>query len=115
MRDRFCKLQKDFKRKRACEERASGICPDEPDKLEQALEDIPEMEHSQQEQLAVGEKNRRLLIEKEKETAETIRKRAMERIGETRSRENVEKELKRRKCGGETVEYLREKLSKKKE
>ena len=115
MRDRFCKVQKDFKRKRACEERASGICPDEPDELEQALEDITEMEHSQQEQLAVGEKSRRLLIEKEKETAETIRKRAMERVGENRSRENGEKEPKRRKCGDETVDYLREKMSKKRE
>ena len=33
----------------------------------------------------------------------------MERMGETRARENVEKEPKRSKCGGETVEYLREK------
>jgi len=66
VRDRFCKLQKDFKRKRACEERASGICPDEPDELE----DITEMERGQQEQLAVGERNKRPLIEKERETAE---------------------------------------------
>ena len=62
--DGFCKLQRDFKRKRACEERASGICPDEPDELEQALEDITEMEQGQQEQLAVGERRKRLLIEK---------------------------------------------------
>ena len=109
VRDRFCKFQKDFKRKRACEERASGICPDEPDELEQALEDITEMGQGQQEQLAVGERNMRLLIEKERETAETIRKRDMERMGETRARENLEKEPKRRKCGGKTVEYLREK------
>ena len=109
VRDRFCKLQKDYKRKKACEERASGICPDEPDELEQALEDITEMEQGQQEQLAVGERNKRLLIEKERETAETIRKRAMERMGETRARENVEKEPKRRKCGGGMVEYLKEK------
>ena len=109
VRDRFCKLQKDFKCKRACEERASGICPDEPDELEQGLEDITEMEQGQQEQLAVGERKKRLLIEKERETAETIRKRAMEGMGETRARENVEKEPKRRKCGGEAVEYLREK------
>ena len=34
VRDRFCRLQKDFKRKRAHEERASGTCPDEPDELE---------------------------------------------------------------------------------
>ena len=31
VRDRYTKLIKDFKRKRSFEERASGICPDEPD------------------------------------------------------------------------------------
>ena len=84
VRHRFCKLQKDYKRKKACEERANGICPDEPDELEQALEDITEMEQGQQEQLAVGERDNRLVIDKERETAETIWKRAMERMGETR-------------------------------
>ena len=97
VRDRFCKLQKDFKQKRAFEERASGICPDEPDELEQALEDIAEMEKDQQEQLSIGESKKRLFLEKEKETAETMRKRAMERMGESRARENVEREAKKRK------------------
>ena len=72
LQDRFCKLQKDFKQKRAFEERASGICPDELDKLEQALEDITEKEQDQQEQLGIGENKKRLFLEKEKETAETM-------------------------------------------
>ena len=109
VRDCICKLQKDFKRKRAHEERASGICPDEPDDLEQALEEMSEMEESQQEQLKIGEDKRRLVLQKEKETAESMRKRAMERMGETRARENVEREGKRRKCGTEAVDYVREK------
>ena len=108
-RDRFCTLQKDFTCKRAHEERASDICPDEPDELEQALEDITEMEESQQEQLKMGEDKRRLVSQKEKETAESMRKRALERMGEIRARENVEREGKRRKCGTEAVDYLREK------
>ena len=95
-RDHFCKLQKDFKQKRAFEERASGICPDEPDELEQALEDITEVEKDQQEQLSIGESKKRLFLEKEKETTETIRKRAVERMGETRARETVEREAKKR-------------------
>ena len=41
VRDRFSVFQKDFKCKRACEKRASGLCPD--DELEQALEDITEV------------------------------------------------------------------------
>ena len=48
VQDRFCKLHKDFKQKKALENRASGICPDEPDELKQALEDITEMEQGQQ-------------------------------------------------------------------
>ena len=91
VRDRFCTLQKDVKRKRAHEERASGICPDEPDELEQAPEGSTEMEESQREQLKIGEDKRRLVIQKEKETAESMRKRAMEKMGETRARENVER------------------------
>ena len=71
------------------------------------------MEQGQHEQLAVGEGNKRMLVEKERETAESVRKRAMERMGEARARENVEKEPKKMKCGGETVEYMREKRSKK--
>ena len=109
VRDRFCKVQKDFKRKRAHEETASGICPDEPDELDQALEEITEMEESQQEQLKIGEDKRRLVSQKEKETAESMKKRAMERMGETRARENVERVGKQRKCGTEAVDYLREK------
>ena len=100
-------MQKDFKQKRAFEERASGICPDEPDELEQALEDVTEMEKDQQEQLSIGESKKRLFLEKE--TAETMRKRAMERMGETRARENVKRQKRESMGGGETVEYLKKK------
>ena len=92
-------MQKDFKQKKAYEERVSGICPDEPDELEQALEDITETEQRQQEQLKIGEHKKRLFLEKEKDTAETMRKRAMERLGETGAWENGEREAKKRKYG----------------
>ena len=111
VRDRFTKLEKEFKRKRAIEERASGICPDEPDELDQALENIIEMAESQQEQLKRGEVKKRDL-EKEKQTAEEIRKRAMERMGETKEREHGEREAKRQRsgagAGAVAVEYLKE-------
>eukprot|EP00795_Rhopilema_esculentum_P005626 gene5626-biopygen7468 len=109
VRDRFTKLEKDFKRKKASEERASGISPEEPDELDQALEDITETAREQQEQLLRGEVKKKNDIEKEKETAEAVRKRAMERMGETRERENVERERKKKRHGGDTVEYLKEK------
>jgi len=45
-------------------------------------------------------------LEREKETAESVRKRSMERLGETMCREKGrENEGKRRKVGGETVVY----------
>eukprot|EP00795_Rhopilema_esculentum_P002222 gene2222-biopygen11283 len=100
VRDRFTKLEKDFNRKKASEERASGISPEEPDELDQALEDITETAREQQEQLLRGEVKKKNDIEKEKETAEAVRKRAMERMGETRERENVERERKKKRHGG---------------
>ena len=108
VRDRYTKLVKDYKRKRCYEERASGICPDEPDELDQALEDLIEMEESQQEQVQNGEKRKRAELERDRATAESIRKKAMERMGETRARENVECEGRKRKGGTEAVEYLKE-------
>ena len=108
VRDRYTKLIKDFKRKRSLEERASGICPDEPDELDQALEELIGMEESQQEQLQVGEKRKRAELDKDRATAESMRKRAMERMGETRARENVESEGRKRRGGTEVMDYLKE-------
>ena len=102
--DRFGKVEKNFKKKRASEERASGICPDEPDELDQALEEIVQLMN--EEQWDNGE--RRKEIEKEKEIAASVRKRATERLAETRAREGVEREGRKRRCGTETVEYLKE-------
>ena len=104
VRDRFGQLEKNFKKKRASEERANGICPDEPDELDQALEEIVQLMN--EEQWDNGE--RRKEIEKEKETAASVRKRAMERLAETRAREGVEREGRKRRVGTEAVEYLKE-------
>ena len=97
VRDHYTKLVKEYKRKRSYEERASRICTDEPDELDQALEDLTEMEESQQEQVQNGEKRKRAELERDRATAESIRKKAMERMGETRARENVECEDWKRK------------------
>ena len=48
VRDHFGKVEKNFKKKRAREERASGICPDEPDELDQALEEIVQLMNEEQ-------------------------------------------------------------------
>ena len=65
------------------------------------------MAREQQEQLLRGEVKKKNDIEKENETADPVRKKALERIAQTRERENVERE--RKKVWGDTVEYLKEK------
>jgi len=61
------------------------------------------MEQGQQEQLPVNQTKRKLLIEIEKRRAEIIRERAMERMGEIRARENVERILKGEDVGVEQL------------
>ena len=101
VRDRFVKLEKAFKKKTREELRASGIAPNEPSELDQALEDIIEKIHfaEQQKEASCAEKQQE--IEKEKETAEAVRRRAMERLSESRAREGC-----RKRKGGETSEYV---------
>ena len=104
VRDRFTKLEKNFRKKKASEERASGICPDEPDELDQALEEIVQLMN--EELWEAGE--RRKELEREKTTAASVRKRAMERLAETRAGEGVDREGRKRRCGTEAIEYLKE-------
>ena len=101
VRDRFVKLEKAFKKKTREELRASGIAPNEPSELDQALEEIIEKIHfaEQQKEASCAEKQQE--IEKEKETAEAVRRRAMERLSESRAREGC-----RKRKGGETSEYV---------
>ena len=68
VRDRFAKLEKKIRKKRAAEERASGISPEQTG-LDEAVESILEMSESAQEGFMRGEESRRLNVEKEKETA----------------------------------------------
>eukprot|EP00795_Rhopilema_esculentum_P008078 gene8078-biopygen9216 len=110
VRDRFLKLERSFKRKMAEEERASGISPPEPTELEQAIQDIIERgTEAQAVMLRVGGK----VDEKEKETAESIRKRSMKRLAETRERESQEGGKKIKKTvwdkDTEVMHYMREK------
>ena len=102
VRDRFTKLERDFKRKIAFEERSSGIAPDEPSELDQALEKIVT-------QSAVADKRISKGVEKEKVTAENVRRRAMESLSETRDKEELEGSKKRKRTNNGTVDYLKEK------
>ena len=84
VRDRFAVIERTYKRKMAAEERESGTNP-EPTELHQAVESIIERSEGAQIEIEKVEKKRQ--AEKEKEAAESIRKRSMERVAETRDRE----------------------------
>ena len=101
VRDRFVKLEKACKKKTREELRASGIAPNEPPELDQALEEIIEKINfaEQQKEASCAEKQQE--IDKEKETAEAVRRRVMERLSESRAREGC-----RKRKGGDTNEYV---------
>ena len=86
--------------------RPSGIAPNEPSELDQALEENVEKINSAEQQKEASCAEKQQEIDKEKETAEAVRRRAMERLPENRAREGCRKQK-----GGETSEdvgYLRE-------
>ena len=99
VRDRFVKLEKAFKKKTREELRASGIAPQESSELDQALEDIIDrIENAeQQKEASCVEKQQDI----EKETAEAVKRGAMESLSQTKAREGC-----RKKRGGETSEYV---------
>ena len=99
------------------EESASGITVEEISELDALICEIIERERMAEEAResnANWKKN-----DVDKKTAEEMRKVAMERYGETRKRseeeDNTDKKVKRRKSGGDAVEFLREKAQMEKE
>jgi len=113
VRDHFLKLERVFKRKIAEEERASGISP-ESTELDMAMEEIVEKSKEAKEGLDRKNEKKNTAVDAERETAENVRKRSMERWSETSKRENLARAKKRQKmnANSEAVEYLREKSAK---
>ena len=107
VRERYTKIERNFKRKMAAEERASGINPERTE-LDEAVESIIERKEGAEEEIARREESNTLMIEKEKETAESIRKRSMERLAETRERErenHTSAKRQKRSSGEETLDF----------
>ena len=94
VRERFAKLEKYFKKKTASEVRASGISP-EITELDEAMENILELTETARMEQGEEMEGRKKRDEQEKETAVSVRKRSMERLGETRERECQESKKKR--------------------
>ena len=108
VRERYAKLEKAYKKRLREEERASGISP-EVSELDEAIENIIEASKNAEKELMESQNNKNKQSEKERETAESVRKRSMERLSQTRDREGLESSKKKRRSGTGMVEYLQEK------
>ena len=112
VRDHIGLLKKNFIKKMVKEEKQSGISP-EPTELDRAVEQIIEMEESADVEQQVNDAVKKQKEASDREKAENIRKKAMEKLGDTTKRSceggSEKTPKKKRKSGNETVEYLREK------
>ena len=94
VRERYAKIEKYFKNRMAKEERASGINAEESE-LDQAIQDIMGMAEAAEVEItqkAAENKNSR---DKDRLTAEDVRKRSMEILSETQEREKLKMRQKR--------------------
>ena len=111
-RDRYTLLSQKLRRKLREEEQASGIDADMTE-VEDALEDIIDIEDNSVKQVEYEADVKMKEMDKEKQTAEDVRKRAMEKLGETQKRkgdvENERRSKKKRSNGSDTLAFLREK------
>ena len=107
VRDHFLKLVRDYKRKMAAEERASGISP-ETSELDEALETIIGRMEGTEEEIARNDERKSKEVEREKVASENVRKRAMESYGESREREDIGGPVKKRaERTREAMDYLK--------
>ena len=80
VRDKFVKLEKGYKRKTREELKANGIAPPEMSELDQALEEIIERKENAEQDKVTSCREKQQEKEKERETAEAVRRRAMESL-----------------------------------
>ncbi|XP_068677223.1 DNA ligase 1-like [Montipora foliosa] len=113
VRDHLNILIKRYRKKMNAEERSTGVSP-EPTELDQALADIIEMEEVASTSQEIDEAVIKEKEDTDKQKAESIRKKAMKKLGETQKRAVEEGEQenhmkKKRRSGNETISFLREK------
>ncbi|CAH3153422.1 unnamed protein product, partial [Porites lobata] len=103
---------KRYRKKVNAEERSSGVSP-EPTELDQALANIIEIEEVASTFQEIDEAVVKEKEDTDKRKAGSMRKMAMEKLGETQKREVEEGEqenyMKKKRSGNETISFLREK------
>ena len=82
VRERYAKIERNYKRKMANEERASGISP-ESTELDDAVESIIGLSDAAEGELNKIESKKYAEKQREQQTAEEVRKRSMERLAES--------------------------------
>jgi len=113
VRDRYNLLSKELRTKLKTEERESGIETDMTE-VEVALEELIEKEDAAETEQRVVDNQKKMKDSQDRENAENIRKKAMERLGQTQKRQADEgesegKKRKKRSNGSDTLNFLREK------
>ena len=118
VRDRYSLLITKHAQKLREEEKASGI-EVETSELDNLLEEIIEKEKNAKAKIDLQDMDKNKRAEKEKATAEEVRKQAMERMGDTKKRENSNDESglangkkKVRRSTNEGIDYLKQKSTK---
>ncbi|XP_067020485.1 mRNA export factor GLE1-like [Acropora muricata] len=112
VRDRYNLLSREL-RKLKREEKESGIETDMTE-VEMALEELIEKEDAAETEQRVVENQKKVKDSQDRENAESVRKNAMERLGQTQKRkadegESEGKKKKKRSSGSDTLNFLREK------
>ena len=118
VRERYGLMEKNFKRKKADEEKATGIAPVEGTEFEVAMEDIvSKFEEIELLTLKEREENNQA-AEKERETATEMRRQCMETHSETTKRKGDESATesnsntkRTRRSGDDTLCFMREKMN----
>lgn len=116
LRDHLNKLLKEYARKKAYEEKASGIDP-EVTELDTLLEEVSELLEESRNNNATTSENKAKNLQEERKSADAIRRRSMQRLGEMRKSESSDDledavtPKRRKNNGSDTVNYLREKSS----
>ena len=117
VRDRYNLLTKKMQAKLKSEEKASGIDV-ETTELDVLLEEILEREKAAKEKLESDEDKKKKAVENDKVATESMRKQALERMGQTAKRKKegddseVLKKKKSRRSTADAVEYLKERADK---
>ncbi|CAB4042157.1 Hypothetical predicted protein [Paramuricea clavata] len=111
VREHLAVLQKKYQKKMRQEEEASGISPEKTE-LDILLEEIYVAEQIGEEEQEEASRMNQEKTDQEQARAHDVRRTAMETFAETQKRNGEEKEKKtkrKRRSGGEMVDYLKEK------